>query len=197
MNWIVVGFVAVASSVFSSAASARADTAATVQKKIDGALKSARSFSVTTLYPAQAYSATLVYVAPDRSRLAVAVAATTTDVISVGNAVYTSKNGAVFEKAAVVAGDGAAAAPLGSVNVGAIRADVAIDGVAYGAFETTLPLGTVVTLTCAYDNRSFRLARCVSSDVTRTYGSYDDPKNVVEPPAGFVEASPAPKDGHQ
>jgi hypothetical protein len=195
MNRIVVGIVAAAWGACSAAACA--DGAAAIQSRIDGALKSAHSFSVTTLYPAEAYSATLVYVAPNRSRLAVALAATTTDIITIGSVVYTSHNGAPFERAAASAAEGPDAATPGSVKVGVVRADVTIDGVAYGAFDTTLPLGTIVTLTCAYDKRSFRLARCVNSDVTRTYGSYDDPQNVVEPPASFVEASPLPKDGNQ
>jgi hypothetical protein len=197
MERIVAGIVAAASCACLATAPAQADMAATVQMKIDGALKTVRSFSVTTLYPAQAYSATLVYVAPNRSRLAVAIAASTTDIITIGNAIYSSKNGAPFEKSGAPAGDAPPLIPLGSVKVGAVRADVTIDGVAYGAFDTTLPLGTTVTLTCAYDKRSFRLARCVNSNVTRTYGSYDDPQNVVEPPDSFVQPSPAPKDGNQ
>jgi hypothetical protein len=196
MKQIALAAALAAVAVCSSGAAARADATAGVQTKIDGALRSARSFVVLTQFPAQAYSATLVYVAPNRSRISVAVAATTTDTITLGSAVYSSKNGAPFEKSAAPAAD-PAAGPLGSVKVGAIHADVTIDGVAYGAFDTTLPLGTLVTLTCAYDKRSFRLARCVNSDVTRTYGSYDDPQNVVEPPSGFVEASPAPKEGNQ
>jgi hypothetical protein len=187
----------VALSWCSLAAAARADATAGVQTKIDRALKSAKSFVVSTQFPAQEYASTLVYVAPDRSRLAVAIAANTTDVVTIGSTSYGSKNGAPFERAAVVADPNARVAPLGSVKVGAIRADVTIDGVAYGAFDTTLPLGTAVTLTCAYDKKSFRLARCVNDDVTRTYGGYDDPRNVVEPPADYIEAPEAPKDGRQ
>ena len=172
----------------SVAAAARADATAGVQTKIDGALKGAKSFVVRTQYPAQAYSSTLVYDAPGRSRLAVAIAANTTDVVTIGGTIYSSKNGAPFERAALSPDPNARVAPLGSVKVDAIRADVKIGGVAYGAFETTLPLGTAVTLTCAYDKKSFRLARCVNHDVTRTYESYDDSQNVVEAPANFVEA---------
>lgn len=167
---------------------ARADVAADVQKKIDAALKTSKSFVVTTRYPTQAYVSTLVVVAPDRARLAVAIAANTTDVVTVGATSYSSKNGAPFEKAAVSAEGGTPVAPSGSVKVGALRADVTIDGVSYGAFETTLPLGAPVTLTCAYDKKTFRLARCANKDVTRTYGGYDDPKNVVELPKNIAEA---------
>ncbi len=159
---------------------------ADVQTKIDGALKSAKSFVVTTRYPLQAYVATLVVVAPDRSRLAVAVSANTTDVVTVGATSYSSTNGTPFVKSAVSAEDDAPLVPTGSVKVGALRADVTIDGVTYGAFETTVPLGAAITLTCAYDKRSFRLERCANDDVTRTYGSYDDPKNVVELPTDIV-----------
>ncbi|MGD0474848.1 MAG: hypothetical protein ABSB70_16760 [Candidatus Velthaea sp.] len=180
--------------VCSVAAAARADATAGVQSKIDGALKRAKSFVVTTQFPAQAYASTLVFVAPDRSRLAVAIYANTTDVIVIGRTSYSSKNGAPFEKAAIPPDPNAVTAPLGSVKVAALHSDVTIEGVAYGAFDTTLPLGTPVTVTCAYDKKSYRLARCVNDDVTRTYAGYDDPQNVVDPPKDFVEI---PKDGKQ
>jgi hypothetical protein len=191
MNQTVLRTALVVLAVGSAAAAARADATTGVQTKIDRALKSAKSFVVTTQYPAQSYASTLVYVAPDRSRLAVAVDANTTDVVTIGSTSYSSKNGAPFEKSTATPDANSRTGPLGNVKVGTIRADVTIGGVPYGAFDTTLPLGTIVTLTCTYDKKSFRLARCVNDDVTRTYGSYDDPENVVEPPADFVEA---PKD---
>jgi len=166
----------------------RADASADVQTKVDGAMKSAKSYVVTTVYPAQAYSSTLVYVAPDRSRVAVAIAAHTTDVITVGNTSYSSKNGTPFEKAPVSSDESARLKSIGRVKVGALQADVTADGITYGAFETTIPLGSVVTVTCTYDKKSFRLARCVNDEVTQTYNHYDDPNNVVEMPKNAVEA---------
>lgn len=178
--------------LLAAAGPARADAStADVQTRIDAAMKSARSFVIMTSYPAQSYASTLVYVAPDRSRVAVAIDANTTDIVTVGGTSYSSKNGAPFEKGPVTADDAARMKAIGSVKVGAIHPDVTIDGVAYGAFETTLPLGSVMTLTCAYDKRSFRLARCSNADVTQTYAGYDDPKNAVEAPSTFVDAPPA------
>jgi len=174
-----------------AAAPAQADTTADLQTKIDAAMTHAKSFVVTTLYPAQAYSSTLVYVAPDRSRVAVAIAANTTDVVTVGNTSYSSKNGAPFEKADVSAEAGQRLKSIGSTKVTALHADVALGGTRYGAFETTLPLGADVTLTCTYDKKSFRLARCANDDVTETYSNYDDPKNVVEIPSNIAAT---PKD---
>jgi hypothetical protein len=170
------------------AAPARADMTSDVQLKVDAAMKSAKSFVVTTLYPAQAYSATLVHVAPDRSRVVVAVAATTTDIVTVGGTSYSSKNGAPFEKAALSADASARVHTFGDVKVGAIDADVTIDGVTYGAFETTFPLGADITLRCTYEKKSFRLVRCANGDVTQTYSGYNDPQNVVEPPTNVVDA---------
>jgi hypothetical protein len=175
---------------------ARADAPADVQTRIDAAMKSAHSFVIVTSYPAQSYSSTIVYVAPDRSRVAVAIDANTTDIVTVGATSYSSKNGAPFEKGPVTPDEAVRMKAIGSVKVGAIHPDVTIDGVSYGAFETTLPLGSVMTLTCAYDKHSFRLARCSNDDVTQTYAGYDDPKNVVEAPSSFVDAppsTPAPK----
>jgi hypothetical protein len=173
----------------SVAAPARADVSADVQTKVDGAMQSAKSYVVTTSYPAQAYSATLVYVAPDRSRVAVAIAARTTDVITVGNTSYSSKNGTPFEKAPVLPDESARLKSIGRVKVGAIRPDITTGGVTYGAFETTVPLGAAVTLTCMYDKKSFRLARCVNNEVTQTYNHYDDPINVVEMPKNAIDAA--------
>jgi hypothetical protein len=169
-------------------APARADQSANVQSRIDAALKTAKSFAVTTRYPAAAYSATLVHVAPDRSRVVVAIAASTTDVVRIGSATYSSKNGAPFVK--VVPSADASARPVvsGSVKVGALDPDVTVAGVTYGAFETTLPFGTAATLKCTYDKRSFRLVQCAGDDVTQTYSGYDDPSNVVEPPENVDEA---------
>jgi hypothetical protein len=170
------------------AAPAWADAAADVQTKIDGALKSAKSFAVTTRYPAQEYSSTLVHVAPDRSRVVVAVSANTTDVVTIGNTSYSSKNGTPFERALVSAEAGAQLKSLVSVKVGAILADVTIAGKTYGAFDTTVPLGGPVRLTCTYDKKTFRLARCANDEVTQTYANYDDPDNVVDPPKDSVDA---------
>jgi hypothetical protein len=178
--------------VCSAALPARADVAADLQQKIDAAMRNAKSFVVTTLYPAQAYSSTLVYVAPNRSRVAVAIAASTTDVVTVGDTSYSSKNGAPFEKAAVLPEESARLKSIGSVKVETVRADITTEGATYGAFETSVPLGSAVTLTCTYDKKSFRLARCANGEVTQTYKNYDDPNNTVETPTNFVDV---PKGG--
>jgi hypothetical protein len=173
------------------AAPARAEDAAGVQSKVDAAMKSVKSFVVTTLYPAQAYSSTFVYVAPDRTRTAVAIAANTTDVVTVDGTSYSSKNGAPYEKAPLTPEQIARVRAAGSVKVTVLHPDVVVDGVTYGTFDTTVPLGAEVTLTCNYDKKSFRLARCSNADVTQTYKSYDDPKNTIDAPTNFVDA---PKD---
>ncbi len=177
--------------VCSVAFSARADTPGNLQLKVDAAMHGARSFVITTLVPAQQYSSTLVFVAPNRSRVAVAIAANTTDTVTVGDTSYSSKNGTPFEKAAVSTEESARLKSIGSVKVGAIHADVMSGGVAYGAFDTTVPLGAAVKLTCTYSKKSFRLARCSNDDVTQTYNDYDNPNNVVETPANFVDAPKA------
>jgi len=183
---------ALAAMLLAAAASpAPADESANVQSRIDAAMKSAKSFAVTTQYPAEAYSATLVHVAPDRSRVVVAIAATTTDVVTVGSASSSSKNGAAFQKVESPADASVRARLGGSLKVGALDPDVTVAGVTYGAFETTLPLGRAATLKCTYDKRSFRLVLCSNADVTQTYSAYDDPSNVVEPPTNLDQASPA------
>ena len=98
MNQIVLRAVLAALLLGSVAVAARADASADVQAKIDAAMAGTKSFVVVTAFPAQAYASTLVYVAPNRSRLTVAVAASTTDVIVVGETSYSSKNGASFRK---------------------------------------------------------------------------------------------------
>jgi hypothetical protein len=187
MNQTVLRAVLAALLLGSVAAAARADASADVQAKIDGAMASAKSFVVVTSYPAQAYASTLVYVAPNRSRLAVAVAASTTDVIVVGDTSYSSKNGAPFDKAPLAPGSANRFTAAGSVKVGSLRPDVTAAGVTYGAFTTTLPLGADVTITCTYDKKTFRLARCENADVTRIYSAYDDPNNTVDVPANIVD----------
>jgi hypothetical protein len=176
--------------VFASAVAtpAWADMTAEVQSKIDGALERAKSYVVTTHYPAQAYSATLVHVAPDRSRVVVAVAATTTDIVTLGDMTYSSKNGAPFEKAPRSAEPTAHAGPIGGVKVAALVADVTVDGVTYGAFDAAVPLGAQQTLRCTYDKKTFRLVRCANDDVTEIYGGYNDPANVIEAPSNVAAA---------
>ncbi len=173
---------------------ARADATTDIQSKVDAAMKGAKSYVVTTLYPAQAYASTLVFVAPDRSRVDVAVNASTTDVVTVGGVSYSSKNGATFERASATPDQLSRLRASANVKVGAVQPDVVVGGVTYGAFQTTVPLGTAQTLTCTYDKKTFRLARCSNDDVTQTYDGYDDPKNVVDTPANFVNAPEAPKE---
>lgn len=172
-----------------------ADVTADLQTKLDSALRGSKSFVVTTTYPAQAYSSTLVVVAPDRTRMAIAVAANTTDIVTIGQTTYSSKNGAPFEKSPVAAPTEPRPASAGSVKVRALHADVIAGGVTYGAFDAAVPLGKVVTLTCTYDKKSYRLVRCANADVTQTYNSYDDPQNAVEAPKNAIDAPPteAPK----
>jgi len=169
MNQTVLRAVLAALLLGSVAAAARADASADVQAKIDGAMASAKSFVVVTSYPA------------------VAVAASTTDVIVVGDTSYSSKNGAPFDKAPLAPGSANRFTAAGSVKVGSLRPDVTAAGVTYGAFTTTLPLGADVTITCTYDKKTFRLARCENADVTRIYSAYDDPNNTVDVPANVVD----------
>jgi len=167
-----------------SGAPALADTTADVQSKVDGAMKSVKSFVVTTQYPAQNYASTLVYVAPDRYRMAVAIAASTTDVIAIGSTSYSSKNGAAFEKTPLTPEESARIKQIAKVKVHAPHEDVTIGGIIYGAFDEAAPQGADTGLTCTYDKKSYRLVRCANADWTQNFGAYDDPKNVVEPPAG-------------
>lgn len=176
--------------VSAASAPAVADGSADLQMKVDGALKSAKSFVVTTRYPAQNYSATLVYVAPDRSRATVAVNANTTDVVTVGQTIYSSKNGAPFEKSALPAETGPRPPGPGSVKVTAVHADITSAGTTYGAFVTVVPLGTLVSLTCTYQKKTYRLVRCANEDVSQTYEGYNDPANVVDVPQNAIDAPP-------
>jgi hypothetical protein len=168
---------------------ADADAIADVQTHIDAAMKSAKSFVVTTLDPAQNYSSTVIHIAPDRSRIVVAVAATTTDLVAVGETEYSSKNGAPFEKATVTPQESARLKAIGTVKIAAVRPDVSVDGVTYGAFDAALPFGVATTLTCTYFKKSYRLVRCISDDVTQVYKAYDDPSNVVEVPTNVAQTS--------
>ena len=167
---------------------AQADGMADLQARLDAALKGAKSFVVTTLYPAQAYSSTLMVVAPDRTRLAVAVSANTTDIVTIGQTEYSSKNGATFEKRPAAPSAGPPRQSPGSVKVMGMRPDVRVGSKTYGAFDASVPLGVQVTLTCTYDKKNYRLVRCANDEITQRYGKYDDPSNVVDAPKNAVDA---------
>ncbi len=183
--------------VCAGSSAAQADGMSDLQKKLDGALKSAKSFVISTRYPAQAYASSLTFVAPNRTRVSVAVAATTTDVITIGQTLYSSKNGAPFEKSPVGQPSGAPPpAVVGSVKVSALEPDITVEGVTYGAFDTIVSLDKPVTLACRYTKHDFRLVRCTNGEVSQSYTSYNDPANIIEAPPGAVDSPKvdAPKD---
>ncbi len=193
MNQFVQRFVTALVLMSAVGLPADADEIADVQARIDSAMKSAKSFVVRTVDPAQNYSSTIIHIAPNRSRIIVAVAATTTDLVAVGDTEYSSRNGAPFEKAPVTPEESARLRSIGTVKIAAVRPDVNVDGVTYGAFDTTAPLSAATTLMCTYFKKSYRLVRCVGDDVTQVYKSYDDPANVVDPPTNVAPPTPGGK----
>ncbi len=178
---------------FILSAAAQADSLVDLQAKLDGAFKGARSYVVTTSYPAQTYASTIVYVAPDRTRVAVAVSANTTEIVTIGKMTYRSRNGEPFERSATSADSGPRPPGVGRIKVTGLHADVRTGGVTYGAFETTVPLGKLLTLTCTYDKKNYRVMQCANAEVTQTYNDYDNPQNTVDAPSNAVDApTPAP-----
>ncbi len=117
--------------------------------------------------------------------------------MTIGHTIYSSKNGAPFEKSAIAADAQPRDTPVGSVKVGELRPDVTLHGRTYGSFETTVELGKVLTLTCTYDKLRFRLIRCANDDVSQTYTNFDDPANSIEAPRDAIDApaTPTPKGG--
>ncbi|GAC1538522.1 MAG: hypothetical protein NVS2B17_12550 [Candidatus Velthaea sp.] len=171
--------------VVCAAAPARADDSSDVQSKVSAALKAAKSFVATTLFPAAGASTISVFVAPDRVKTDVAYGTNASTVILIGTEAYTSRNGAPYEKATVPANILAELTSLTVVNVTAVKPDIVEAGTALGAFTTVVgaPPHTL-TLTCTYDKKTYRLAKCASEQIIQTFANYDDPKNIVEPPKG-------------
>lgn len=170
-------------SVVCAASPARADDRADVQHKVSAALKASKSFVATTLIPAAGASTISVFVAPDRVKTDVAYGTNATTVIVVGSDSYTSRNGGPFEKAEVPPNVLVQLKSLTEVNVLGIAPDVLESGARFGAFTTVVGGPMTVTLTCTYDKKTYRLAKCASDQIIQTFARYDDPKNVVEPPA--------------
>ncbi|MFN2461088.1 MAG: hypothetical protein ABR591_10435 [Candidatus Velthaea sp.] len=169
--------------VSTAAAPARADDKFDLQSKLTAALKAARSFVATTVVVANGVSTTTTYVAPDRTKTDVLLGQSTRQIITIGDVSYTSRDGAAFERGTVPTALVAQLKSLTEVSVSALAPDVAADGATYGAFKTIVGLAPqAVTLTCTYDKKTYRLAKCASSEVIQTFGNYDDPKNVVEAP---------------
>jgi hypothetical protein len=169
------------------AAAAAADDVSAVQAKVSAALKSAKSFVATTTVAADGLAQTTVYIQPDRIRTDIAVGGSTLERIAIGGFEYSSRNGAPFERTAITPESAAALKKITAVTVTKVLPDVTVDGTTYGAYETTLPGGAgsdPTHLTCTYEKKSARLVRCENATITETFSGYDDPKNVVDAPAG-------------
>jgi len=168
------------------AAPARADDKSDLQAKVSGALKHAKSFVATSLIVQIGISTTTVFVAPDRTKTSVATGGQTRDIVTIGDAVYVSANGAPFEKrssASLLAQIKA----LTEVSISAVVPDITAGGVTFGVYQTIADVpGMPITLTCTYDKKTYLPVKCTSDALVQTFGNYDDPKNIIEIPQGAV-----------
>ncbi len=161
---------------------AAADDLATLNAKVGAAMHAAKSFVLTTT--AGGFNGTMTFVAPDRYRTALAYNGTSYDVIVIGKDGYVSANGSAFRKVDAPPEFLQTQVQLREVPVDAVLPDTTVNGTTYGQFSTT-SAGPQhdQRLTCSYDKRTYRIARCANDALTIGFTKYDDPANAVAPPA--------------
>jgi hypothetical protein len=165
-------------------AAARADDVAALRGKIAAAMQAAKSYVVTTT-ASTGFSVTTTFVAPDRFHSSLAYGTTTRDVILIGAFAYVSEDGHGYQKIAAPPSVLGAQAQLGAVPVDAVLPDKTAGGKTWGRFVTT-SAGPQKDqrLTCTFDKVTYRINDCSNEGMTMTFTRYDDPQNVVAPPAG-------------
>ena len=178
-----------ACALLAAALPARADDLATVNAKVAGAMHAAKSFVLTTT--TSGFTGTMTFVAPDRYHTSLAYGGTTYEVVVIGRDGYVSANGSAYRKVDTPPQFLQTQVQLRDVPVDAVLPDTTVDGTAYGRFATT-SAGPQHDqhLTCTYDKKTYRIARCANDALTIGFGKYDDPANAVAVPATAAAAHP-------
>lgn len=180
----LIALLAGAAQLAAAAAPAAADDLATVNAKVGAAMHAAKSFVLTTA--TGGFSGAMTYVAPDRYRTSLAYNGTTYDVVVIGKDGYVSANGSPYRKVDAPPEFLQTQVQLRDVPVDAVLPDTTVNGTVYGQFATT-SAGPQHDqhLTCTYDKKTYRIARCANESLTIGFAKYDDPANAVAaPPAG-------------
>ncbi len=164
---------------------AAADDLATVNAKVGTAMHAAKSFVLTTT--TGGFSGAMTYVAPDRYRTSLAYNGTTYEVVVIGKEGYVSANGSAYRKVDAPPEFLQTQVQLRDVPVDAMLPDTTVGGTVYGQFATT-SAGPQhdQRLTCTYDKKTYRIARCANESLTIGFSKYDDPANAVAVPPAAV-----------
>jgi hypothetical protein len=168
--------------VLASAAGARAADANALRAKYDAAMAKVTSFELTITGP-RSLSGVATYVKPDRVGITTAFGTSTSELVQVGQVVYTRDNGAAWDEhtvAAAVAKQQAGtlrAAPAAPMTALADRRE---NGVTVGAFRTEAAVphdkATYLPRTCTMKLPAY------DEPVTLTYAKWNDRTNLVQAP---------------
>ncbi len=160
---------------------ARADNLAAVRVKIAAAMRGAKSFVLTTT--TSGFDGAMTYVAPDRYHTSLSYGGKSYEVIVIGKEGYVSADGSPFRKVDAPPEFLQTQVQLRDVPVDAMLPDTTQNGTTYGQFATT-SAGPQhdQRLTCTYDKKTYRIARCANDALTIGFGKYDDPANAVSAP---------------
>lgn len=183
----LIALLAGAAGLAGTALPARADDLATVGAKVGTAMHAAKSFVLTTT--TGGFNGAMTFVAPDRYRTSLAYNGTTYEVVVIGKDGYVSANGSPFRKVDAPPEFLQTQVQLRDVPVDAVLPDTTVNGTVYGQFATT-SAGPQhdQRLTCTYDKKTFRIARCANESLTIGFGKYDDPANAVTVPPAAAPA---------
>ena len=181
---------------------AAADDGGALTAKLDAAISNATSYRVTVQGP-NGFALDIVSVGRDRVRVQSSAGGNTAESVVVGTAMYYHAAGNPWTANLVPVVRTARknllymGAPDSKVEPLADRTEA---GVTYGAFGS-LAVGNAqvpATMECTYDKTTFRPHTCtivlqaLPTPLHVTYDKWNDPTNVVEPPAGVAPPTPAP-----
>ncbi len=174
----LIALLASAAQLASAALPAAAEDAAGLNAKVGTAMHGAKSFVLTTT--TGGFSGAMTYVAPDRYRTSLAYNGTTYEVVVIGKDGYVSANGSPYRKVDAPPEFLQTQAQLRDVPVDTVLPDTTVGGTVYGQFATT-SAGPQHDqhLTCTYDKKTYRIARCANESLAIGFAKYDDPANAV------------------
>lgn len=181
--WLALAALLAAPPLLATAAlPARADDLAAVSTKVGTAMHAAKSFVLTTT--TGGFDGAMTFVAPDRYRTSLTYAGTTYEVVVIGKDGYISANGSPYRKVDAPPEFLQTQVQLRDVPVNAVLPDTTVGGTVYGQFATT-SAGPQhdQRLTCTYDKKTYRIARCANDALAIAFSKYDDPANAVTAPA--------------
>jgi hypothetical protein len=183
----LIALLAGAAQLAGAASPAAADDLAAVNAKVGTAMHAAKSFVLTTT--TGSFNGAMTFVAPDRYRTSLAYNGTTYEVVVIGKEGYVSANGSPYRKADAPPEFLQTQVQLRDVPVDAVLPDTTVNGTVYGQFATT-SAGPQhdQRLTCTYDKKTYRIARCANESLTIAFTKYDDPANAVAVPPGAAPA---------